>query len=135
MLDGGRKRVTSGEQPTPGKRVITMTSQFKQSGSSGVLTFSGELTVEHVGEMRTALIQALTDADHVEMDFSGVVEVDIFCLQLLCSAHRTSIRLNKRVNVLESQLAKFRETLETAGYSRATGCGLDRENSCFWIAR
>jgi anti-anti-sigma regulatory factor len=112
-----------------------MTSQFEQSGSSGVLTFSGELTVEHVGEMRTALIQALADADHVEMDFSGVTEVDFFCLQLLCSAHRTSLRLNKRVNFVGSQPAKFRETLEAAGYSRVTGCGLDREHGCFWMVR
>jgi ABC-type transporter Mla MlaB component len=112
-----------------------MTCRFEQSGSTGVLTFSGELTVEHVGEMRTALIQALTDVDCVEMDFSGVTEVDLFCLQLLCSVHRTSLRLNKRVNFIGSQPAKFRETLEEAGYSRVTGCGLDREHSCFWIAR
>jgi len=110
-----------------------MTCRFEQSGSTGVLTFSGELTVEHVGEMRTALIQALTDVDRVEIDFSGVTEVDLFCLQLLCSVHRTSLRLNKRVNFIGSQPAKFRETLEEAGYSRVTGCGLDREHSCFWI--
>jgi anti-anti-sigma regulatory factor len=112
-----------------------MTYRFEKSGSSGVLTFSGKLTVEHVGAMRTALIQVLTDADNIEMDFSGVTEVDFFCLQLLCSAHRTSLRLNKRVNVVGSQPAKFRKTLEAAGYSRVTGCGLDREHSCFWIAR
>lgn len=112
-----------------------MTCRFEQSGSSGVLTFSGELTVEYVGEMRTALIQALINVDHVEMDFSGVTEVDLFCLQLLCSAHRTSLRFNKRVNFVGSQSAKFRETQEAAGYSRVTGCGLDREHSCFWIVR
>jgi anti-anti-sigma regulatory factor len=119
----------------PGKRVITVTCRFEQSGSSGVLTFSGELTIEHVGEMRTAFIQALTDVDRVEIDFSGVTEVDLFCLQLLCSVHRTSLRLNKRVNFIGSRPAKFRETIETAGFSRVTGCGLDCEHSCFWIAR
>lgn len=112
-----------------------MTCRFEQSGSTGVLTFSGELIVEHVGEMRTALIQALTDVDRVEIDFSGVTEVDLFCLQLLCSVHRTSLRLNKRVNFIGSRPAKFREMIETAGFSRVTGCGLDREHSCFWIAR
>ncbi len=112
-----------------------MTSQFEQSGSSGVLNFSGELTVGHIEEMRTALIQALSNVGRLEIDFSGVTEVDLFCLQLLCSLHRTSLKLNKRVNFVDSQLAKFRETMESAGYSRITGCGLDRENSCFWIAR
>lgn len=110
-----------------------MTSQFQQSAGSRVLTFSGKLTGGHVGEMRTALVQALINFDHVEMDFSAVTEVDLFCLQLLCSLHRTSLRLNKRVNFIGSQPAKFRETLEEAGYSRVTGCGLDREHSCFWI--
>jgi anti-anti-sigma regulatory factor len=119
----------------PKKRDITMISRFEKTGSSRVLTFSGELTVEHAGAMRTALIQALTDSDHVEMDFSSVTGVDLSCLQLLCSAHRTSLRSNKRINFVGSQPAKLRETLEAAGYSRVTGCGLDREHSCFWIVR
>ncbi len=112
-----------------------MTSRFERSGSSGVLTFSGELTEGHIAEMRTALIQALTDVDRLQIDMNGVAGVDLFCLQLLCSLHRTSLKLNKRVNFVDSQLAKFREALEAAGYLRVMGCGLDRENSCFWIAR
>jgi anti-anti-sigma regulatory factor len=118
-----------------GKWVITMTSRFDQSGNRGVLTFRGELTIEHVGEMRTAIIQALSDVSRVEIDFSGVTDVDFLCLQLLCSIHRTSLRLNKRVNFIGSRPAKFKETLETAGFSRLTGCDLDREQSCFWISQ
>jgi anti-anti-sigma regulatory factor len=112
-----------------------MTYRFDQSASSGVLTFSGELTVERVGEMKTAFIQALADVDRVEIDFSGVTDIDLLCLQLLCSVHRTSLRLNKRVNFIGSRPAKFREMMETAGFSRITGCVLDSEQSCFWIAR
>jgi anti-anti-sigma regulatory factor len=112
-----------------------MTCRFDKSGNRGVLTFSGELTVEHVGEMRTAIIQALSDVNGVDIDFSGVTNVDFLCLQLLCSVHRTSLSLNKRVNFIGSRPATFRETAETAGFSRITGCDLDREQNCFWISR
>jgi len=112
-----------------------MTGRFELSGNSRILTFSGELTLEHAGAMRTAIIQALTEADHVEIDFSRVTEIDLFCLQLLCSAHRTSLRLKKRFNFVGSQPANFRETVEAAGYVRVAGCGLDVKHNCLWIAR
>jgi anti-anti-sigma regulatory factor len=110
-------------------------SQFRQSGSIGVLTFSGALTVKHIGEMRNIFIRTLMNFEHIEMDISAVTDIDLFCLQLLCSLHRTSLGMNKRVDIIGSQPANFRETLEEAGYSRVTGCGLDREHGCFWIAR
>ena len=111
-----------------------MRSTFEQSGDKGILTFDGELDLKHADEMRAAFIKALINADHVEMDFRNVTEADLSCLQLLCSAHRTSLKLNKRLNFVGSLPKHFIETATAAGYSRSSGCTKDCEQSCLWIA-
>ncbi len=111
-----------------------MRSTFERSGSRGVLTFDGELTLKHANEIRTAFIKALIDGDQVEIDLGNATEADLSCLQLLCSAHRTSLKLNKRLNFIGSLPRHFREAAEAAGYSRSSGCTKDCEQSCLWIA-
>ena len=111
-----------------------MRSTFAQSGTTGILKFDGELTLRHANEIRAAFIKALIDADHVEIDVRNVTEADLSCLQLLCSAHRTSLKLNKRLNFVGSLPRHFIEAVEAAGYSRSSGCTKDCEQSCLWIA-
>ncbi len=111
-----------------------MRSTFERSGSKGVLTFDGQLTLKYAGEIRAAFVKALIDADQVAIDLGNATEADLSCLQLLCSAHRTSLKLNKRLNFVGSLPKHFREAAEAAGYSRSSGCTKDCEQSCLWIA-
>lgn len=99
-----------------------------------MLTFDGELTLKHADKIRAAFIKALIDADHVEIDLGKVIEADLSCLQMLCSAHRTSLKLNKRLNFVGNLPKHFREAADAAGYSRSSGCTKDCEQSCLWIA-
>jgi anti-anti-sigma regulatory factor len=99
-----------------------------------MLTFEGKLTLKHADEIRASLIKALIDAGHVEIDIGNVIETDLSCVQLLCSAHRTSLKLNKRLNFIGRLPKHFREAAEAAGYSRSSGCTKDCEQSCLWIA-
>lgn len=112
-----------------------MRSIFEKSGDKGVLKFEGELTLTYASEMRAALIKALIDADHVGIDFGSVTEADLSCLQLLCSAHRTSLKLNKHLIFVGSLPRQLIETVNAAGYSRSSGCTRDHEHSCLWVAQ
>jgi anti-anti-sigma factor len=73
---------------------------FEQSGDIGLLTFSGELTKQHSGEMKTALMKALDRVDHVVFNLEKVTAMDAVCFQLLCMAHRISASLNKRLTII-----------------------------------
>ncbi len=112
-----------------------MKSKFEQSGDKGMLTLDGDLTVEHAGEMRMALIKALVDSDRVEVKLGEVAEADLACLQLLCSAHRTAVTLKKRFAVAGARPEKFKQAVEAAGYLRFTGCSLGREKGCLWVGK
>ncbi len=108
---------------------------FQQSDSHGNVTLDGDLTLAQAGELRMSLIKALIDADDVVLRFGSVTEVDLSSLQLLCSAHRSAVRLNKQLVFFGKWPEPFRKAVEDAGYGRVTGCRLDCGNSCLWITR
>lgn len=106
----------------------------KQSNDKGLLTLQGDLTIRSATEIKALLIKALVESDQVSVNFDGVSEVDVTCLQLLCSAHRSATRLNKRflftgVNRPDAFLA----LVEAAGFARSMGCSLDCGKSCLWM--
>jgi len=110
-----------------------MSATFKQSGNSGVLTLAGELTLPHAEELKKALLRALLETDDVSIDFGSVQEVDVSCLQLVCSARRSAARLKKRVSLGGCLPPVVKEAAEAAGYARLKGCKLDCDKSCIWM--
>ncbi len=110
-----------------------MASTLEISDRKGIIKFNGALTVNCAEEIRMLLIKALIDADQVLMDFGDVTEADLAGLQLLCSAHRTAVRLKKQLSYAGTPPDVFIRSVEEGGFARATGCGLDCEKSCLWV--
>lgn len=106
-----------------------MNFTVEQPGIVGVLAAEGELTIQRAGELRTALINSLESVSHVMLDFRKVTEVDLTCLQLLCSAHLTSKRAKKRLTIVGSS-GPFKQAMVDAGYSCNKGCIFECKKSC-----
>lgn len=108
--------------------------EFGITGNKGKITFSGDLNLENIGKMRKVLIRALIDSDEVCMDFGKITSMDIINLQILCSAHRSAVRLNKKIAFTEGGRPEiFIKAAEKAGFLRSTGCGLDCGKGCLWL--
>ena len=114
---------------------MNITFQEQQSGKQGNLTLDGNLTVNQAEELRMLLIKALIDAEHVQVDFGPVSEVDLSCLQLLCSAHRSAGRMKRRLSLSGRWPEPFEKTVKEAGYTRLTGCRFDVDHNCLWVKR
>lgn len=112
-----------------------MAITLDRSGEEAILTLSGDVTLEHADEMRLALIKALIDNGIVILAFGSLTRVDLSCLQLLCSAHRSAVRMNKRFVFSGSWPELFKQCVEDAGYVRCSGCHRDMDNSCLWNAK
>ena len=111
-----------------------MGATLKQSGDTRIVLLEGDLTFPQAPEIRTAFMKALVEADDVLIRFENIRELDLSCLQLLCSAHRSAARLKKRVRFEGDVPRKLSDAADTAGYSHLKGCKLDTGNSCLWIA-
>lgn len=54
------------------------------------LRIEGPLVIATVAGWHAKLVEALTGAGGLSIDLSGITEVDVFGLQLLCSARRSA---------------------------------------------
>jgi anti-anti-sigma regulatory factor len=97
-----------------------------------IIRFAGDLTVSRAHEMKSALLESLKGAERIEVDLALIEEADLSCLQLLCSAHRTSKHLGKVFGFRDNATASFKQAVRSAGYTRSSGCVLDTDNQCIW---
>jgi anti-anti-sigma regulatory factor len=103
-----------------------------QSEKKCVITCEGDITQPQVHELRTSFIKALINVDEVVLDLQGVANADLPLIQLLCSAHRSAARLNKRFTFAGARPDILDTTAGSAGYLRQIGCSLDKDSSCLW---
>jgi anti-anti-sigma regulatory factor len=96
------------------------------------LRLTGDLTISRADEMKSALLESLKGAERIEIDLSSVEDADLSCLQLLCSAHRTSKHLGKFFRLCDNAADAFKQAVRSAGYARSSGCVLDADNQCLW---
>ncbi len=97
-----------------------------------VLTVEGAMTVQYAGELRDHLLAAFEKAPRIMADLRGVTEIDVAGLQLLCSAHRSSVAANKTFTITHEPGSVVWEAAGAAGQLRQTGCVVDVCHTCIW---
>jgi anti-anti-sigma factor len=65
----------------------------------------GEMTIYQAVPLKETLLAALREADSVDLDLSGVSEIDSAGLQLLLLAKRESLRSGKTLRVVSHSAA------------------------------
>jgi len=98
-----------------------------------ILKLSGELVIQHAEKLKSLLLESLENKSSIEIDLSLVTEVDVSSMQLLCSAHKTSIFRNKSFKFVGNPSDAFKQNVLSAGFFRTKGCSLDKDNKCLWI--
>jgi len=109
-----------------------MSIKLKRTAKKGLILCDGELTLDHAEELRSVLIKALIDVDRVELDLEKVTAVDLSCLQLLCSAHRSAVRMKKLLALRHGRPDALDRAADAAGYLRRAGCTMDSQKTCLW---
>lgn len=110
-----------------------MEFKLDDTGSQGVLHLEGDLTIERAGTLKDGLVQALEKAKQVILEIEKVREMDVACLQVLCSAHRTYIKSGQSLSFSGPLSEEFIKSMEKAGFDRERGCPLDRSTTCLFV--
>ena len=105
------------------------------TGSVGVLTVNGAMTLQQIDKMKAALMKLISGSEHVVVNLEDVTDIDMACLQLLCAAHRTSTALNKNFTITGNRPEIFKNMVNEAGFPRKMGCVMDNADSCLWVER
>lgn len=111
-----------------------MNTTFNVSGDAGTLVLSESLTIEDAAGLKEAVGDALTASTRLTVDLSSVDAIDLCCLQVLCSAHRTAVSRDKTLTIL-NPCDGFRETIRETGYLRHVGCMDTGDHRCLWVDR
>jgi ABC-type transporter Mla MlaB component len=93
---------------------------------------SGKMLVSGSAAFRRSLIESFDRADWVEMDCSELKDADLTFFQLLCSAHLTATRKNKKFTIKGQYSAAFVTLAGSMGLDRHVGCARDICKSCIW---
>jgi anti-anti-sigma factor len=106
--------------------------QANQTPGNQVIHAAGALSAATAGDMKDVLLAALEAGGPTVLDISGITEIDLPGLQLLCSAHQTFKRQDT-VFRIEGRTEAVRSTACDAGYQmRSSVCPYRQGEECPW---
>ncbi len=100
------------------------------------LVVNGEVTIQNTLGFFDALEEWIEKSDTLELNLGGVVEADLTCLQLLCSAHRALLKMRKTLIVTGGEFPEaISKVAREAGFVREQGCCGEGIHRCMWVMR
>lgn len=109
-----------------------MDAELDRTAEGSVLKLKGSWTVERARELKRALLDALNSGERIIIESQGITELDLSAMQLLCSAHRMSLRLGKHLSLHEQKSKPLKRMARDLGFARARGCHRAPLENCLW---
>jgi anti-anti-sigma regulatory factor len=109
-----------------------MDERTEPSTKTRTLRLEGSLTIERAAELKQILLDAMRGGEDLKIELEDVADCDLTCLQLLCSAHRTSIKMKKQLMLADNKSELFKQATQDAGFVRTLGCPGDPNKTCLW---
>ena len=97
------------------------------------LSLEGEMTVHNASAFKKILTDSLRLNQCVELDMQDVGEIDLTCLQLICSAHRQAARERKKLLFAGPLPAPIIKTQHQAGFTFRGSCRFVANDTCLWL--
>ena len=103
---------------------------IEQLEGSGSLVIEGEMIIDHAEELKKIFLGALESKGSLDLDLERVSKVDLFGLQVLCSAHHFALKAGKELTVTGKQPEALQDAIIMAGYGHTAPCSADK--TCPW---
>ncbi|MBI9090440.1 MAG: STAS domain-containing protein [Desulfobacterium sp.] len=109
-----------------------MDLKTEKSGSTVTVKMGGPLTIEHAAKLKTFMSNVSGDAEEIFVDLDGVTDIDLSCIQLLCSANLSFDKNRKRLIWKNAHTNVITRALSEAGYTREVVCHDKPCKNCLW---
>ncbi len=109
-----------------------MNAVFEGPDEAGTIMLKGELTIQYASRLKEVLVEAMGKTSRLAINLEGVDEVDLSCLQVFCSAHRSALASGGDIVLTGAWPEPFRRTVETSALSRGKSCRSRKNEPCLW---
>jgi len=109
--------------------------EISESGHQGIITVKGPITIASAVEFRDVFLKVQDHCSSLIVNLDGVTDIDVAGAQLLCSAHRTAVKLNKQLALTGRMTESANESMLKSGFMREKACVMGGENGCLWAGR
>lgn len=92
----------------------------------------GEMTILNTVEIRNTLLDTFSNGKNLLLDLTGVTEVDLTGLQIICAAHMSAIKAKKNFALNKCESESIMKSVHDAGFLRHIGCSVDISSTCVW---
>ena len=107
----------------------------EESGVTTRVIFTGDLTIAHAQRLKDMLEVLLKEKERIVITLDEVSDIDIPAIQILCAAHKSSIRLDEEM-VREGKLSEaVNHAVVIAGFQREKACTQAANGACLWAIR
>ncbi len=107
---------------------------YDNETDAGTLTLQGDVTIHHVSDLKSSLIEAFESAGQVTVDVSSTTAVDVAGVQLLCASHRFSRSHGKKMCLKLGHNTRFSDFLEEVGVPLDFICSHGENDQCAWAS-
>jgi anti-anti-sigma regulatory factor len=112
-----------------------MDFQIEASTKTGRLILNGEMGIQHAAALKDQLLNVQESVEHLDLDVQSVTGLDVSALQILCSAHRSFMKLRKEITFAGPLPPVWTDFMEVAGFARGKGCSVDSNSTCLWMKK
>jgi anti-anti-sigma regulatory factor len=110
-----------------------MTSwSYDAKNNSGILLVEGDMTINHIADLKDRLVEAFGSAERVTIDVSSATAIDVAGVQLLCACHRFSNGRGKKMCLKLGENGQFAQFLDEVGFAQDFICNHGTANECIW---
>ncbi|ACD95456.1 STAS domain-containing protein [Trichlorobacter lovleyi] len=110
---------------------LTLTHSTSSDGSALKISVAGRLAIDTAAELHGLLLEEIPSTN-ILLDVSGIEEIDLAGMQLICSACRTALRVQKRFNFSGCISPDVKKTIECVGLQRQSTCKHNADLPCIW---
>jgi len=107
-----------------------LTIHEQTTDNSLQLKLEGDATIESAEQLHQALLEGLRSQTEVQIDCSATESIDVYALQIFCSAHRTAIEWEKKLTFQGNLSAAVSQAITATGLLRDHGCSHCPDGVC-----
>ena len=111
---------------------LNLSHTVSNDGTTLTVMAAGKLAIDTATELHQLLLDQISTVQKIQLDLSGIHEIDLAGMQLICSACRTSLDDRRNFNFSGCMPTAVKAAIAAVGLQRQTTCKHNADLPCIW---